>query len=185
MLGFIIEVSRMAKVLFIIAKKNFRDEELFHPKEEIENAGHETVIASTEKGICFGSVEKTAEAEISLNEVNANEFDAIIFVGGAGSNVFFENKNAIELSKQFFSQKKVVAAICIAPVTLANAGLLNGKKATAYPSCEKNLKEKGAHYTGKPVEENELIITANGPAAAREFGKKICKLLKKQKNKPL
>ncbi len=45
----------MAKVLLIIAPERFRDEELFLTKEELEKDGHETVIASTVKGICPGS----------------------------------------------------------------------------------------------------------------------------------
>jgi protease I len=48
----------MPKVLFVIAKQGFRDEELFHPLEELNKAGFETVIASTEKGECIGSIEK-------------------------------------------------------------------------------------------------------------------------------
>jgi len=166
------------RVVFVIAKSRFRDEELFHSKEELEKKGIETVIASTERGPCLGSLGEPTEAELSLEEINSDEFNAIVFVGGAGAAVFFDNQTALSLAREFFEQKKVVGAICIAPSILANAGLLKGKNATAYPSEEENLKEKGANYSGKPVESDGKIVTANGPGAAREFGSKIVELLK-------
>jgi protease I len=167
------------KVVFVIAKSNFRDEELFHTKEELESKGIETVIASIEKGPCLGSRGATAEAELSLEEIDSEEFDGIVFVGGAGAQAYFNNQTALNLAKKFFKEKKVVGAICIAPSILANAGLLKGKKVTSFPSEESNLKEKGAIYSGKPVESDGKIITANGPGAARDFGVKIAELLKK------
>ncbi|MBU2100668.1 DJ-1/PfpI family protein [Candidatus Micrarchaeota archaeon] len=165
------------KVVFVIAKSNFRDEELFHTKEELEAKGIQTVIASIEKGPCLGSRGETAKAELSLDEINSEEFDGIIFVGGGGAQIYFRNQTALNLAKKFSSEKKIVGAICIAPSILANAGLLKGKKATSFPSEETNLKNKGAVYTGKPVESDGKIITANGPGAAREFGKRIAELL--------
>ncbi len=165
------------KVVFVIAKSNFRDEELFHTKEEIEAKGIETVIASIEKGECLGKMGGKITAEFSLEEIDSEEFDAIIFVGGVGAETFFNNETALSLAKSFFVEGKVVAAICIAPSILANAGLLKGKKVTSFPSEESNLKEKGAIYSGKPVEVDGKIITANGPGSARVFGQKIALLL--------
>ncbi|MFH1588729.1 MAG: DJ-1/PfpI family protein [Candidatus Diapherotrites archaeon] len=165
------------KILFVIAKENFRDEELFHPLKEVNKAGFEAVIASTEKGLCIGSISKTIEAEISLNKINSDEFDAVVFVGGAGSSIYFDNKKAHEIARKFHAENKPTCAICIAPSTLANAGLLKGKKATCYPSQKENLKAKGANYTETNVQVDGNIITADGPQSAKEFGKKIVEAL--------
>jgi protease I len=62
-------------------------------------------------------------------------------------------------------------------VTLANSGLLSGKKATVYASEEGQLKNKGAECTGQSVERDGKVITANGPKAAREFGNAIAQAL--------
>jgi protease I len=70
-----------------------------------------------------------------------------------------------------------VSAICLAPVTLANAGLLLGKRATAYPSAEGFLEWKGAIYTGRPVEIAGTIVTASGPEAVEEFARAIAELM--------
>lgn len=167
----------MARVVFVIAPENFRDEELFHTKEEIDNAGNETAIASLRKGSCSGMLGGTAEASYSLDEITADDFDAIVFVGGKGASVYFENELALKLAKDFESKGKAVAAICIAPSILANAGLLNGRKATCFESEHANIEEKGATFTGSPVEVAGNIITANGPKAAHDFGKAIVEVL--------
>jgi protease I len=166
----------MAKIALIIAN-GFRDEELFFTKQELEKAGHETIIAGNKKGTATGMLGGKAEIALELKQVKTSDFNAIVFVGGSGSEIYFKDATALKLAKEFSKEGKIVAAICIAPMILANAGLLNGKKATCFPSEAGNLKAKGANCTGKTVEIDGKIITAAGPQAAREFGKKIVEQL--------
>jgi protease I len=112
-----------------------------------------------------------------LEEVKAADFDAIVLVGGIGSNAFWHHEIVHNLVKESVRAGKVVGAICLAPVTLANAGLLEGKPATAYPSAEGYLKWKGATYTGSSVEIAGNIVTAKGPESAEEFARTVAKLL--------
>jgi len=169
----------MARAVFVVAKNGLRDEELFHSREELEKAGVKTVVASSSRGECFGRLGGKAVAELALNDVDAGGFDAIVFVGGPGAVQYFNDRSALGLAKRFRDAGKVVAAICIAPNILANAGILRGVRATCFPDPEskENLKEKGAKYVEGPVVADGKIITANGPAAAREFGKKIAHAL--------
>ncbi len=168
----------MAKVLMIIAPKNFRDEELFHTKEELEKEGHDITIASTTTEEATGMLGGKVKPEITIDKVDVNEYDAIVFVGGSGASIYFENEKAKEIAKKAYETGKVVGAICIAPSILANAEILKNKMATCWPSEETNLLAKGASYTGEPVTVDGKIITANGPTAARNFGRTIAKLLK-------
>jgi protease I len=62
-------------------------------------------------------------------------------------------------------------------VTLANAGVLSGRRATVFSSEAGKLKAKGAEYTGAKVERDGKIITGSGPEAAEEFGRAIVKAL--------
>ena len=107
--------------------------------------------------------------QVLLSDVSAEDFDAVVFVGGSGASVYFDDPTAHALARAAADGRKVLAAICIAPSTLANAGLLAGKRATCWSSEAANLKAKGAHYTGSPVERDGLIITGQGPQAARQF----------------
>jgi len=167
-------------VLLVIAPKNFRDEELFQTQEELEKAGFKTEIVSQTTGVIHGALGGTVEVEKIINNVNISQYSALVFVGGGGASVYFNSPQALNLARGFASQGKVVAAICIAPSILANAGLLKGKKATAFRSEQKNLVQNGTIWVNKPVVVDGKIVTASGPAAAREFGQKIAELLRSQ-----
>ena len=164
------------KVLMIIAPKNFRDEELLHPKQELEKAGIEVIIASKTLGLAKGMFGATVRPDLTLGEVRVRDYDAVVFVGGIGSSVYFDIKEAHSIANEAYGLGKKVCAICIAPVTLANAGLLKGKRATVWSSPTDDsyvrmIEAKGAKFTDKPVEVDGDIITARGPEAAREFGR--------------
>ena len=168
----------MAKAIFVIAPDKFRDEELFDTKAELDKTGIETHIASLKKEEITGMLDGKVTPSLLLSEVKVEDFDAIIFVGGSGSSVYFDNAKALNLAKEFNAAGKTVAAICIAPSILANAGLLEGKQATAFEDQKGNLKAKGATFTGNAVTVDGSIITANGPQAAKEFGQAIAQALK-------
>ena len=167
----------MSNVIMIIAPEKFRDEELFETKEILEERGHTITIASTKKGTCKGMLGRTADAEIILNDVHWHNFDAVIFVGGSGTELLYNNKEAIRIAQEMHTKGKLVAAICLAPVILANAGLLKGVNATVYETAIKMIQNKGALYTGTGVTVDENIVTANGPQSAKAFGQQIAVLL--------
>jgi protease I len=167
------------KVLMVVAPENFRDEELFDTRSQLEDAGIEVRIASTKKGTVRGMLGGTVRPDFTLDEVKVEDWDAIVFVGGTGCQVYFDNEEVLSLAKTAAEQGKKVCAICIAPVILANAGLLENRKATVWDGVFKEMLEnKGAKYVNKSVVVDENIITANGPEAAKEFGRTIAKRLK-------
>ena len=171
------------KIAMVIAFKDFRDEEYFRPKEILEGAGIEVKTASDQKGKAIGADGGEVTVDLLVSEVNPAEFDGVVFVGGPGCLKHLDNEDSYRLAKQTLSEGKILAAICISPVILAKAGVLEGKKATVWSSpLEKKpievLKENGAIYQEESVVTDENIITANGPAAAQEFGQTILKLLK-------
>ena len=167
----------MKKAVMIIAQDNFRDEELLEPKEILEKAGIVVKIASLNKKIARGMLGARVMPDMTLQDIDAKDFDAVIFVGGSGSSIYWDDASAHKIAQQALSSNRLVAAICIAPVTLARAGLLKDKKATVWQSEAGKLKQGGAVYTAQPVEKDGNIITASGPAAAGEFGKQIVKAL--------
>lgn len=69
---------------------------------------------------------------------------------------------------------KPLGAICIAPLILAKAGVLKGRKATVWDSGGEQiaiLKAHGAVYTDQAVVIDGSVVTGNGPGAAGEFGR--------------
>ncbi len=168
----------MKSVLMVIAPENFRDEELFETKEVLDAAGLQTTIASVQKGVCNGKLGGKANAAIALSDAKASDYAAVVFVGGMGSEVYFKDPVAHDLAWEMYADGKIVSAICIAPVILANAGLLKGRKATVYSDGAETLKTNGADYTGDQVTVDGMIITGNGPASSKEFGRTVADLIK-------
>jgi protease I len=173
------EVRKTMKIAMIVAKNNFRDEEYLHPKEIFVKSGFEVETFSSSTGIAKGMLGATIKVDKKIDELKVENYDAIVFVGGTGSTEYWDNELAHKIANEAVKQNKVLAAICIAPVTLAKAGVLKGKKATVFSSEIEQLKSYGANYTGKNIEVDGKIVTASGPHAAKEFGEKIKELLLK------
>ncbi len=167
----------MSNILMVIAQDMFRDEELFETKEELEKADHNVKVASRELKFCNGNQGGEIMPDLTLDSADINEYDALIFVGGGGAKEYYEDKTVHEMAKKIDSAGKILAAICIAPVILAKAGLLFGKNATVFPTGAPDIIQKGANYTEDSVTVDGNIITANGPKSSREFGKKIAEKL--------
>jgi len=165
------------KAVMIIAEKNFRDEELFEPKKILEAEGVKVIVASTSFNTARGMLGGKVKPDMLLSEIKVDDYDAIIFVGGSGASQYWNDSLAHNIAKEAVEKNKVLGAICIAPVTLANAGVLTGKKATVWPSERGKIEAKGAIYTGESVQIEGKIITAEGPQAARKFGEAIAKAL--------
>ena len=161
------------KILMIIASKGYRDEELNVPKKMFEDAGAKVFIASDKPGKARGMLGSRIESTILYNEADINDYDAVVFIGGVGSKIFWNDPKAHTLVKEAIARDKLLGAICLAPATLANAGVLRGKTATSYNMASTALKKAGANYTGKSVECDGQIITGEGPKAAEEFAQAI------------
>jgi protease I len=169
--------AKTKKIAFVIARERFRDEELFITKKTVESAGFKVEIFSASTGRATGMLGGTVDVSLTLSDLKEQDFDAVVFVGGSGADVYWNAPAAHDIAKKFYAAGKIVAAICIAPVTLAKAGLLKGKKATAFPSAESQLKNSGCRYTGASVEKDGNIITADGPQSAEKFGRAIAEAL--------
>ena len=168
------------KVLMVIAPKNFRDEEFFKSRVALQSEGARVVIASKTTEEVTGMLGGKTKPDINLSEVNVQDYDAVVFIGGTGSSVYFNDQQALNLAKEAVGQNKIVGAICVAPSILANAGVLKGKKATSFSSERGNLEAKGASFVDQPVVADGKIVTATGPQSAEEFGQKVAEVLGKK-----
>lgn len=165
------------RAVMIIASNNFRDEELLQPKEVLEKNGVTVTVASSSLKESKGMLGAKVKPDILFTDIKVTDYDAVVFVGGSGANEYWDNPTAHKIVNDAHNAKKIVGAICIAPVTLAKAGLLKNKRATTYSSTVNEIKAAGANYTGSDVEKDGNIITASGPAAAHKFGEALVKAL--------
>lgn len=164
------------KALMIIAPRDFRDEEYQEPKAILEREGIKVVVASTVAGTARGMFGMQVTPDTTVDEVNPAEFDAVIVVGGSGSQIhLWDNVRVHKIVQALHQRGRLVAAICISPVVLAKAGLLKGRKATVFRTGTtiNELKKSEALISDAPVVVDGKIITGRGPEAAKEFGRKI------------
>ncbi len=170
----------MKKAVLIIAHKDFRDDELNVPMQILQDNGIECKIASTSLDTAVGSLGIKISPDITVKDIDADDYDVIIVVGGPGAPELAEHKEVLNLLRSAESKGKNIAAICISSTILAKAGVLKGKRATVWKSDEsiRQLEQGEAIFEDKPVVVEDKLITANGPAAAKEFAEKIVDMLK-------
>jgi protease I len=167
------------KALMIIAHNIFRDEEYLQPKEILTKAGIKVITASSSLEPASGKLGAKVKPDILVRDAKAEDYDAVIFIGGAGSRDYFNDPSAHALARGAVAHHKLLSSICSGTGILAKAGVLSDKQVTSFPAEAEIIERNGGHYTGKSVEIDESIITANGPAAAGEFGEAIKKMLLK------
>jgi len=162
------------QVLFVIAPQNFRDEEYTEPHAVLEAAGYTVVVASSSLEMATGMLGVEVQPDLLLLDVQVGDYDAVVLIGGMGAATYWDNPEAHRIAQEAVAAGKVVAAICIAPVILARAGVLEGKQTTVFHGNCGELEAGGAICDSDvPVQRDGLIITGNGPAAATAFGEAI------------
>jgi protease I len=167
------------QVVMVLANYNYNGDEYEYTRRTLEDNGIGIRIAASELGVCTGVTGTTTDVDLSFTNVAPEDYSGIVFIGGSGVDMYFNNDEALELAKKFFSLNKVVAAICWAPVILARAGVLAQRKATAWDGAKSEIEQAGGNYTGEQVTVDNNIVTAEGPESATQFGQAIAELIGK------
>lgn len=114
-----------------------------------------------------GSKGVAVEADYLWDQLDSSSYTGIVLPGGGvGTENLMADERVLEMVREFDAEEKIVAAICAAPMVLAKAGILEGCRATCYPSCAEAL---GESYDDVPVIADGNIITSQGPATAMLF----------------
>jgi deglycase len=138
-----------------------------------EREGATIVIASNSLSsvTASGVSDITVTPDILIYNVKVEDYDAVIFIGGPGSGVYFSERTVHKIAQEAVNQNKVVASIHLGTRILAEAGVLEGKKVAAYTSH--SVKAKGAIVTCEDVERDGNIITARTQSSAKKFAEMI------------
>ncbi len=171
--SFVFGGGNMKKAVLVIASNQFQDQELNDTYNGLKSNNISVEVASTTLNTVVGMMGSTFKPTMLVSNIDVNDFDAIIFIGGSGAEEYWNNSEAHRIATSAYNNGKVLGAICIAPVTLAKAGLLKGKKATVWDSEKQELTNDGAVYTAADVEKDGRIITAAGPFASKSFAETL------------
>lgn len=161
--------------ILMLATDGFEESELFDPRQALLDAGAEVTLASIEKDAIQGVVNddekgKTITPDLTLDEVETTEYDALVLPGGVGNpDKLRMEERAVEIVGEFMDDAKIVAAICHAPWLLVEAGLLEGRRATSYPSIRTDVINAGATWTDESVVRDGHIATSRNPGDLDAF----------------
>jgi len=158
----------MPKVAIILAD-GFEELEAVAIIDVLRRAGIDVVSAGLKEGPVSSARKVKIIPDASIDEINSNDFDMVVLPGGLpGSDNLNADKRVGDLIRDFNDKGKVTGAICAAPYVLANAGILEGKHATSYPSFKEKL--GNVEYEEKPVVTDGNVMTSRGPGTAICFG---------------
>jgi len=136
----------------------------------LRRAGIDVVTAGLRPGIVKASRGTQLVPDAALDTVLRDDFDMIVLPGGMpGAQHLKEDSRIIALLKRMAQQGKYTAAICAAPMALAEAGLLAGKRATSYPGFLDKIDIPGMAYSKDAVVADGKVLTSRGPGTAMDF----------------
>lgn len=157
------------KALIILPEKKFNEREFNAVREALIKNYISFFIASDAIGLCTGDRGSKVKADVKLYNVHPANFDGLCIIGGEGIRDYFENESVISVINRFNNGKKTIAAICAAPVVLAKAGVLDGKKGVCFPADKKEFVKSGVIYSDEPVILDRNIITAKDAEVSTGF----------------
>jgi deglycase len=165
------------KVAFLVAEM-FEEVELTKPWEALEQAGAELELVSLEEGEVqgFNHYDKGGSFKVdkSVEEASANDYDALVLPGGVGNpDNLRQDENAVRFVRDFFEQGKPVGAICHAPWTLIEAGVVRGRTLTSFPSLQTDLRNAGANWVDEQVHVDQGLVTSRKPDDIPAFNSKL------------
>jgi len=171
------------RAIAVLATDGFEYSELTEPKRLLEEAGADVqVIAPGDareiKGWKGGDWAGSVPVDMKLEDADAADFDALVLPGGViNPDKLRTQPAAVELVKAFASAGKTVAAICHGPWTLINAGQVDGRKVTSWPSLRQDLENAGAKWEDREVVRDGNLITSRKPDDIPAFADAVIEAL--------
>ncbi|MEI9928062.1 MAG: type 1 glutamine amidotransferase domain-containing protein [Sphingomonas sp.] len=174
------DLSR-ARVL-ILATDGFEQDELFKPRQALLDAGAQVTLASIKtdpiRGEKGGEKGETITPDATLDQVDTQDFDALVLPGGVGNpDKMRLQPRAIEIVREFMDEDKIVAAICHAPWLLIEADVVDGRRATSWPSLRTDLANAGASVLDEEVVVDGNLITSRKPDDIPAFNRAVIEAL--------
>lgn len=170
------------KILIVVGKRNYNEQEFEHLYHLFQEEGAIVEVASQQTDKIMGRLEGFVVPHLLIKDAKPQDYDAIVLIGGYGAYAFlWDDAELHELLRQAHQLNKLIAAASVSAVTLANAGILQGRKATVYPDYNAAviLAEKGVHHVYQNVVVDDNIITSNHPRKAKQLGEAIVNKLVK------
>jgi protease I len=165
------------RIAFLTADEGVEQVELESPWEAIGDAGAERVLLSPggDEVQGFEHLDKgrTFEADGKVSEADASEYDGLVLPGGVANPDFLRmDEDAVRFVRAFFEAGKPVAAICHGPWTLVEAGVVEGRTLTSWPSLQTDIRNAGGTWLDEEVHVDAGLVTSRKPDDLEAFNAK-------------
>src|SRR5690348_17070042 len=166
------------KRVAILVAEGFEQVEMTGPRKALEEAGAQTKIVSPAKGEVQGWNHFTHadrfKVDVPLDQASAGDFDALMLPGGvANPDQLRMNPKAVQFVRSFFEEGKPIGVICHGPWTLIEAGAVDGRTMTSWPSVRTDLENAGAKWVDQEVVVDHGLVSSRNPKDIPAFSRKI------------
>jgi len=166
------------KKVAILVTDGFEQVEMTEPRRALDEAGADTVLVSPKDGRVKGWQHTEWGDEFAVDRplasARADDFDALLLPGGVmNPDHLRQDTQAVSFVRDFFEAKKPVAAICHGPWLLVEAGVVEGRKVTSWPSIRTDLKNAGAEWVDQEVVTDQGLVTSRKPDDIPAFNRKM------------
>ena len=166
------------RIAFLTATEGVEQVELTEPWKALEKAGAELELLSTKRGTvqAFNHLDKadTFPVDKVVSEADPIEYDGLVLPGGvANPDQLRLSEDAVRFVRTFFEQGKPVGAICHAPWTLIEAGIVKGRTLTSWPSLRTDIRNAGGEWIDQEIHVDRGLVTSRKPADLPAFSAKL------------
>jgi len=156
------------KKIAFLAADGYEESELTRPWKDIQDAGAQTELISIKEGEIQGMnhADKAGTFKVDklVDDVKADDYNGLVIPGGLiNPDSLRMNENAVTFVKNFFDQKKPVAAICHGPWVLVEAGVVDGRTITSWPSLKTDIENAGGTWVDEQVHVDNGLVTSRNP----------------------
>lgn len=155
-------------IAFAVANEGIEQVELTEPWKAVEDAGGTPKLVSVEPGAvqAFNHLDKadTFDVDVTFDDASFDDYDGLVLPGGvANPDALRMNEKAVSFIGSFVRSDKPVAVICHGPWTLIEAGVLDGRTLTSWPSLQTDLRNAGATWVDKEVMVDQRLVSSRKP----------------------
>ncbi|MGB9151738.1 MAG: DJ-1/PfpI/YhbO family deglycase/protease [Alphaproteobacteria bacterium] len=152
-----------SRAILMMTADGTEDLEFFYPYYRFIEAGFKVDVV-TPKGKGFKAIHELGlEETMKITDVDAEDYELLYIPGGKAPAELMKNKDAIALTKQFFTEGMPISAVCHGPQLLAAADIIRGRKIAGWPEIEEEIRAAGATYVNQETVLDGPFITARWP----------------------
>jgi protease I len=160
--------SIKGKRVAFLATDGVEEVEYTEPRKAVESAGGTAELVSIKDGeiqaVNHMDKSKTYPVEKLVKNADVADYDALVLPGGVANPDFLRaDVDAVRFVREFVNSGKPVAAICHGPWTLVEAGVVDGRTMTSWPSLRTDLANAGATWVDEQVQVDDMLVTSRKP----------------------